>query len=609
MKTLLEYYKILLESQDYEGMFKSFLTDIQKNEKTSHKYNSYQESVNDGIEWAKKVLKKNDRIVWFLRFARFEITREAFGRDKALQDFNRLAKTNFSLNDMMSIYQMRPKLEHFMSLDNKKIQSVVFNRQTPAILFAQLEEFEKEGQVTANDDVGAKEMWDNGRLIAQEPDDNILIKFPDGFVWMDLERSNCRQEGDAMGHCGNTASYKGDDTILSLRKSVNYEGDKWWYPVCTFILDGNGELGEMKGRNNDKPQDRYHPYIISLLKRTDLIKGIKGGGYMSENNFSLNDLSNQEKQQLIKINPNLAEVSDLYREEGMTSRVLSRIDSGLNSRDFPDSGSYEKDNHRFAVYRWDSFENFVRYDNQIKPILDICMRESDVTLSGTTADAFIKIIEELPDDWQEKFINRAEKINGYQSSGMTSDEITNAGKILINSDDEWYKQFEELFKDSSRIVDQAWERLAQYVDCGWSFYSSAYVDIPSDVEDLKKFVTNEDDVILYVDERDMINIASSDGDGDDSTYFDYYRLQKDGWEEIDEYTYERRLEEELIKGSYNGEDTWLKTLSKSDDENFINAYTNRLADESSGKIPDDRQGELVVEKQINRLKQLSGLYY
>jgi hypothetical protein len=605
MKTFLTY---LIESQDYENMFTSFLDDIQKNERTSYKYNSYQESVKDGIEWAKKVLKKNDRIVWFLRFVRFEITKEAFGRDKALQDFNRLAKTNFSLNDMMSIYQMQLKLEHFMSSDNKKIQSYVFNKQSPEILFAQLEEFEKEGQVTANDDVGAKEMWDNGRLIAQEQDDNILIKFPDGYAWIDLESPSCRQEGNAMGHCGNTASYNGDDTILSLRKSVNYNGDKWWYPVCTFVLDGNGELGEMKGRNNDKPQNRYHPYIISLLKRTDLINGIKGGGWMPQNNFSLNDLTKQEKQQLIKINPNLLEVGDLYREEGMTSRVLSRINSGLDIRGFPYSGTYEKDKHRFAVYKWGSFESFVRYDNQVKSVLDICIGDSDAILSGTTADSFIKILEYyLPDDWQEKFIKRAEKISGEQSSGMTSDQMAQAGKILISANDDWYTQFEEIFKTSS-IVNQAWERLAQYVDCGWNFYSGAYVTIPSDVEDLKNFVTNENDVVLYVDEKDMIEIASSESDNDYSgTYFDYYRLQQDGWEEVDEYTYEKRIGEGLIKGSYNSEDTWIKDVNEVDNESFIKDYINRLAGESSGKIPDDRQGELVVEKQLNRLKILSGL--
>jgi len=34
----------------------------------------------------------------------------------------------------------------------------------------------------------------------------------------------------------------------------------------------------MKGRGNDKPAPKYHPYVVELL-RHHLIRGIKGGGY------------------------------------------------------------------------------------------------------------------------------------------------------------------------------------------------------------------------------------------------------------------------------------------------------------------------------------------
>jgi hypothetical protein len=53
----------------------------------------------------------------------------------------------------------------------------------------------------------------------------------------------------------------------------------------------------MKGKNNDKPVAKYHPYIIELLKLS-IIKHVAGGGYKPENNFSLMDLTDEQLDDL-----------------------------------------------------------------------------------------------------------------------------------------------------------------------------------------------------------------------------------------------------------------------------------------------------------------------
>ena len=77
----------------------------------------------------------------------------------------------------------------------------------------------------------------------------------------------------------------------------------------TFILQGDGSLGEMKGRSNNKPKEDYHPYILSLLKAKVggeyLVKNIRGGGYAPENNFDLEDLSDENLETLFKEIPEL----------------------------------------------------------------------------------------------------------------------------------------------------------------------------------------------------------------------------------------------------------------------------------------------------------------
>ena len=69
-----------------------------------------------------------------------------------------------------------------------------------------------------------------------------------------------------MGHCGNTAAGEPGQRILSLRQPRKVGTQTWWEPHATFILSAKGYLGEMKGKQNNKPVPRLHPYIVALLK-------------------------------------------------------------------------------------------------------------------------------------------------------------------------------------------------------------------------------------------------------------------------------------------------------------------------------------------------------
>jgi hypothetical protein len=114
-----------------------------------------------------------------------------------------------------------------------------------------------------------------------------------GWRWVHINRKYCELEAASGGHCGNVAG-KLDDTILSLRDPEN--------KVHLTFIENKGILGEMKGRNNNKPSPKYHAPIIELLKNNKILT-IKGGGYLPKNNFSLDDLAN--KEELLTIKPNL----------------------------------------------------------------------------------------------------------------------------------------------------------------------------------------------------------------------------------------------------------------------------------------------------------------
>jgi len=141
-----------------------------------------------------------------------------------------------------------------------------------------------------------------------------------------------------MGHCGNTAGYQENDTVLTYRTIEKDPKTKKlvWVPHLTFILDtANGMLGEMKGFNNQHPDQKYHNVIIELLK-LPLIKGIVGGGYKPENNFKLSDLPEETFKQMMESKPGLGTLTDHYALTGAVDHELfNKIGQVLEKHGFP----------------------------------------------------------------------------------------------------------------------------------------------------------------------------------------------------------------------------------------------------------------------------------
>jgi hypothetical protein len=228
--------------------------------------------------------------------------------------------------------RFKRKIEHFMSLGIAAIDDYVFANQTPRQIISDWTPVEDAWKAKRKETVP----------LDREGIDTV-IKYPDGSEWVNLNKAYCELEGDAMGHCGNSATPKEGDTVLSYRTIEEVDGEQLWKPRLTFILDKNGLLGETKGRANQKPAEKYHDVIVDLL-RQDFVKGIKGGGYEAENNFKLADLPQEVQEELIEEKPGLASIGYDYEKRGMTKDLLARME-GLweeTEVDFPEFS--EKDN-------------------------------------------------------------------------------------------------------------------------------------------------------------------------------------------------------------------------------------------------------------------------
>lgn len=303
--------------------------------------------------WAKTVLKRPDRITWYLRYARILMAKDfadnlgaespdvpelgddqagSTAHDEAWRLYEQYLKTvPDNARFLTSLSETEGLLKHYMDLNIPAINAVQFERQSRKELWEQLEALEEEWRDKLIGKIAYRE----------EP---VLLEFPDGMKWVHLQRSGCKDEAAGMGHCGNGAGSSGQ-TILSLRRIKREGPETFWEPFLTFILNRDGTLGEMKGRGNSKPASRYHSYIVELLKQS-LIKGIRGGGYKPENNFDLTDLTEAQRAEIATANPYFLPIPEQFDEVGMHPYLAEQIGWILKNRGGVDGNWVEADGSR-----------------------------------------------------------------------------------------------------------------------------------------------------------------------------------------------------------------------------------------------------------------------
>jgi hypothetical protein len=371
---------------NYKEMFKKFLEAVPK----------FEGAVNQEISWAKEHLEKKDRIVWYLRWIRLGMIQDAENTEqlpkgtlhKELDALKIKSGKQYTPADIIrDDWRFKRDLQHYMSVADQEMQSKQFGYETPFELMTELKTI---------DDKFKEKVQEDARLLEPQEDDKVLIKFPDGWAWWALNRGVCSEEAEAMGHCGNQGMVTGNQ-IISLREPKSKGGKNYWVPHLTFILDKDtGMLGEMKGRGNEKPAARYHPYIIELLEG-DRIKGIRGGGYQPSHNFAMNDLSEEDRTKLEEDKPELMTLRRYMakNKNKIDDYVIEKTQVllGLNSE------TYDEHNKGWTIETWKSVENFVeeRGNRQARWLMKYETGRETLDVDYVNENDALDFIDRLPD--------------------------------------------------------------------------------------------------------------------------------------------------------------------------------------------------------------------
>ncbi len=571
----MRYNDLLLEAQKYESMFTTILAWMAKDEF----FSNYPSGIAQNIKWAKQKLKKNDRIVWYLRQYRIYsamIIKDYYGkrfRDSDGQDFNEEMDAAYKLYDRyiadavkygaerplgttrdygQFMTRVHDQLDHFISLPIATIQNYVFTTQTPNKVFEDFKQFEKEWQAEQDQ-------------MFEHEDEEVVMEFPDGMMWVNLNRASCEQEASSMGHCGNSPRSESSDKILSLRKLVTVGEQKYWHPFLTFILDAYGFLTEMKGRNNDKPAARYHPYIVALL-RNPIIDGIKGGGYMPENNFDLDDLDPEVAEELIDEKPMLLSPPLRLRKEGITPENgdtiaewigeqcrRTRIDyDEVSNSIITDEDWDENSNKHVYDYFPDALTvpfNIIKHEEDREAFVEDLILHTKSSYKDLVAYRF-SVMSSAQRAYMEKVIALLVKNNQY--APVRQRDLFGAPERVLDIEEDFIRLEAEALKEGTfpKIIGKlseivGWKHVAKRVDNYRDTLENCYA--PSEgravevngsrylgftAHDLKYMEQNDDgDDFDYGREIEQIINSWGENANFDASYFDFkVPSQKNEWE-------------------------------------------------------------------------------
>lgn len=258
------------------------------------------------IEWACRFLGKEDRVVWYLGIIqRASIMRmmEEKPLSRALKSKIHRITNRFSIQQVQSEYlcDFKNAWEHFRNVQDMYEHPDMLNYNF----------FSKEDQartpkapdkVLIDFGIMEKKIHESYKTERYCNDGSSFIEFDDNWRWFCVTEGKSKQEANAMRHCGNGFGSP-NDLLLSLREPIKNGNIELWKPHLSFILN-DGYLGETKGYANQKPKDKFHPYIAKLLE-DERIKGIHGGGFLAKSNFSFADLSIPLRSQVLEKNKTL----------------------------------------------------------------------------------------------------------------------------------------------------------------------------------------------------------------------------------------------------------------------------------------------------------------
>ena len=335
-----------------------------------------------------------------------------------------------------------------------------------------------------------------GDIDFTEPETHtILKKYPvnsDGieYYWVFIPSNYCDLESSRMGHCGRTGY---GNKLISLRSVKAYgKGHTISDSHVTIAYGSDGMFYQVKGKKNNKPAEKYFPYIF------DLLKGMLNNDINKLNSEKIENI-NSEIEKINKGIENIGNelalidtksigfkaktdaISFLLKEKGQLEKSLEKIDLDFNFKGFGSEDGAEED-YGFE----DMTKEEIREMYDLKPTLFESAEDNYMLLDAgiITLDEFKEIVEREPDT----FSSFGNQMKLYER-GIINEQPSTTFELEYDCDDVY--RLLDIGRDFSDdlVAEILCGDIGELYD-GWSYY----YDNPSDlVNNLNK--ENEQSVI------------------------------------------------------------------------------------------------------------------
>ncbi len=233
-----------------------------------------------------------------------------------------------------------------------------------------------------------------------------FIVYPDGWYWINLNTSFSEDEKKNMGHCGSDPG----KILFSLR-----DDEKQSHITVSYSVEKKSVF-QIKGRKNTKPKSIYHHNIVDLLLNEKYpINYISTGYYKPELDFSVNDLSQKERDALYDAKPSLK----------MTDAMFENY---FNNNDISSVISMCSNGYVYSDYKIEKFKN-------IDTILDIINEHKikDEKIIKNIIESCCSLVYDNMKNWSVENLIYLKKLNvAYEDNILSTTNIIkdDIGKLV-----------------------------------------------------------------------------------------------------------------------------------------------------------------------------------
>jgi hypothetical protein len=264
----------------------------------------------------------------------FKFLKRRYYDNDTFKSFNKINSDIFWVNLRKQISNDIFEINHYLEMlsrpDMSHARSIDFNKGTISDLIRRLNHVTSE----IAERTRKKERL---QLLEKQSPSEVFIQLDNGWKWVKIKTCENREpdeiEAKLMGHCG-TPEWN-NAFLISLRDQNN---EPWVTATIKELYDNKFLLGQVKGRGNKTPPEKFSNQLFELFAKPEIIYHISNDNY----DWTWHNFSPDKIQKLKKLKPyffDSTKLPDYFPAQTLIDILKPILDT--SAHEFYDDGKLE----------------------------------------------------------------------------------------------------------------------------------------------------------------------------------------------------------------------------------------------------------------------------